>query len=163
MKTLIIALLISCSIYAQDNISIEVYQDLKFATIGDKERGYKAGTLDLVLRLSLQGFQDKHGYFVVSPEFEYAEIEGIYKRYSANVGYTLNKLFIPKSETSLMLGWGWIDRYGKTSFSGSGSLSYKYLINDKLKVVAMSQFTQRTDLNGLIRFSGFVGLEFNLR
>ena len=40
----------------------------------------------------MQGNQDELGYFVVAPEFEYADLQGTYRRYSVNVGYTLNSI-----------------------------------------------------------------------
>ena len=167
MKLLInLILLITLTTQAQRKISIAVNQDAKFLFVGDKERGYDAGTLNLVTRIKLQGHQLEHGYMVVAPEFEYADIEGIYKRYSANVGYTFNR-WIPNIETSAYIGYGWIDRYGKTTFSGSASGEVAYKINDWLKVNVFGQLTHRTDLKWLwnddvVRFSGFIGFEVNL-
>lgn len=148
------------SAHAQRKLSVSIHQDAKFAFIGDKERGYDAGTINILTRFKMQGHQLETGYMVVFPEFEYADIEGIYKRYSANVGFTFNKLIVNNFEATSYIGYGWIDRYGKTmfSFGGGGELSYN--IGDfKLSLVA--QLTERSDLNQ-IRFSGFFGIEYNL-
>lgn len=167
LTTLILLVLTLAPLSAQNNVSVEVYQDAKFLAVGDKERGYKAGTIDAVFRLTMQGNQDKAGYFTVSPEFEYADIDGIYKRYSANIGYTFNK-WINNSEFAITIGYGWIDRYGKSFFSSGGTLAYKYKITDNFKVVALGQLTERKELKALygsnpFKVSGFIGLEINLR
>lgn len=114
----------------------------------------------------MQGNQDKHGYAIVFPEFEYAKIDGDYYRYSAGVGYVFNQRW-RNIELTPTVSWGFIDRYDKTVWSFSGTLELSYKINDYLKVSAISQLTQRTDLllfygENVIRYSGFIGLEYNL-
>lgn len=167
MKTISLLLLLAVStMQAQTTISVSLHQDARLAFLGDN-KGNAAGTTNLLARLKMQGHQQQHGYMVVFPEFEYAEIPGTYKRYSANVGYTLNQLFINNLELSASAGYGWIDRYGKTLFSWSTAGEAAYKISPKLKVTAIAQLTERTDLKWLHdlytwRFSGFIGLEFNL-
>lgn len=164
MKTLF--LLLGLYMGAQ-NVSVAIYQDAKFLFIGDKERGYEAGTIDIVARLKMQGNQDKYGYLIVFPEYEYAEIEGIYKRYSANVGYTFNKLILDRFEANISLGYGWIDRYSMSSWSFGASSELTYKITDRLKFNLLLQGTERKDLevlwgNNAFRISGFIGIEVNL-
>lgn len=94
MKTIlkplsILLVLISQITLAQEKQSIAVFQDVKFAITGDQKRGYPVGTPDIIARLKLEGKQQVYGYFFMYPAFEYAEIEGIYKRYYVNAGYTL--------------------------------------------------------------------------
>lgn len=169
MKKLLLAIvLLSTTINAQERVSISFYQDAKFLTQGDKERGYEAGTLNIVLRLNMQGNQEKYGYMIASPEFEYADIDGVYKRYSVNFGYVFNELVIPRVEIGATVGYGFIQRWyiSPTSFSASGLLNYK--VTDSLKISMMAQFTERKDLKlaygkNEIRFSGFIGLEINLK
>lgn len=166
-STIALFLLIGLSnCYAQRQVSVSIHQDFKLGVLGDKEHGYKAGTVDILARFKMQGHQQKYGYMIMFPEFEYAEIQGIYKRYSVNAGYTFNRLLVKNFEVSAALGYGWIDRYGKSmfSFGGSGEIAYK--IND-LKISVIGQLTERKDLAWLygkneIRFSGFIGLEYNL-
>lgn len=168
IKTTIIAmmLLMACNTTnAQSGVSISLHQDLKFATIGDTDRGYKAGTIDIVARFKMAGNQDKYGYVIVFPEFEYAEIEGIYKRYSVNAGYTFNKLILDNFEVNAAIGYGWIDRYGKSMFSFSASSEVAYKITDHIKTSLMLQLTQRKDLLWLygtnsIKPSVFFGIEY---
>ena len=167
MKNLIILILMLFSLlaYPQKKVSVSIHQDAKLLIAGDGY--YKPGTLNIVTRLKMQGNQDQYGYMIVFPEFEYADIDGTYKRYSANIGYTLNKLMLNNLEASVSLGWGFINRYSKSFFSGGGSGEIAYKLNDIIKVSILGQLTERKDLKAMygsneIRFSGFIGLEFNL-
>jgi hypothetical protein len=162
--TIIVILILGIfSGWSQSKISFSIQQDAKLALKGAYEDSNK-GTLDLLLRLNMQGKQDKWGYFIVFPEFEYAEIKYNYKRYSANVGYTFNKLFIKNTEASFNVGWGFIDRGGRNSFSWSSSASAAYLFN-KIKLLLTLQAVERTDLkiiygtSNTIKISGFLGIE----
>ena len=102
-------------------------------------------------------------------EMGFSEIEGNYKRYSANIGYTLNQLILEDYEISFQVGWGWIDRYGKTSFSSGASLAaIKKIPLSRIKITALCQLVHRTDLGWMygespIRASIFVGLSYNLK
>ena len=147
MKSMIMIMLLvfGLNANAQDGIELAVYQDLKFATIGDSERGYKAGTTDVVLRLRMMGFQDRYGYTIVFPEYEYADIDGTYKRYGAGVGYVLNQLVIENLEVDATVSYGFIDRYSKTFFSFGLTSSLNYDLGG-LKISAKGQLTQRNDL-----------------
>ena len=159
----IIATLITGLLHAQDNVSVSVFQDVKLATIGDDKRGYDAFTLNTVIRFKMQGNQSEYGYFVVAPEFEYAELEVPYKRWSVNVGYTFNQLILDNVEVTPMINYGWIDR-GVSTFSGGASLETMYKINDTLKIGILQQLTHRTDLpNNKIGYSLMAGLEINLK
>jgi acyl-CoA-binding protein len=164
-KLLYTLLLITLSLNAQETVSISLHQDTRLAFLGD-DHGNKPGTVNIVARLKMQGDQEKWGYMMVFPEFEYANIDGQYKRWSANIGYTFNRLIIDNVEVSASFGWGWIDRWGLStgSISTSGELAYKI---NCFKISLLGQITDRTDLllrygNREMRFSGFIGLEFNL-
>ena len=151
---------------AQNRVSFVIAQDLKLATLGDEKRGYDAFTPNVLFRFKMQGKQGEIGYLTIFPEFEYADIQGQYYRYSANVGYSFNKIFDKWTYTPA-IGWGSIDRYGKNVFSWSSSLEVSYSINDWLNIIAIGQLTERKDLlllwgENAIRFSGFVGLEIKL-
>lgn len=153
----------TCTAVAQDNVSISVFQDVKFALKGDEARGYKAGTLDLLFRFKMQGEQNKYGYFVVAPEYEYADLDGIYRRYSVNVGYTLNQLILDNFEVTPMLNYGWIDR-GVSTWSYGAYLELMYKLSDRFKIGFVNQLTHRTDLpNRKLGYSLFGGLEISLK
>lgn len=154
----------SCTavLLAQDKVSLSLYQDARFGLVGDN-RGNEAGTLNLLARLKMQGNQEAFGYMVVFPEFEYADlVGGKYIRYSANIGYTFNKLIIKNLEANASAGYGWIDRKGtSSSIALSAALSYK--VSKIFKINLMSQYTRRTDLQTPVwRYSGFVGAEITL-
>src|SRR5690606_31889043 len=78
----------------QERLSVSVLQDVRLGIVGDKEHNYDAFTLDILVRLKMQGNQQKYGYLTIYPEFEYADLKQSYIRYSANVGYTFNKLIV---------------------------------------------------------------------
>lgn len=163
---LLITLTFTLGNFAQDKLSLEIYQDARLMITGDNKI-YDAGTLNILSRFTMQGKQDRLGYFTVSPTFEYAEIQGTYKRYSIGCGYTFNQ-WARKSEIAFNIDYGWIDRFGKTSFSASATSSYKYKINDIFKLVALAQLTDRKDLklwyneSNTLKFSGFIGVEVNI-
>lgn len=163
----ILVLLLSLQLWSQQRMSLDFYQDARFLFFGDDKRGYSAGTANVIGRFVMQGHQQRFGYMVVFPEFEIANIEGTYKRYSANVGYVYNKLFIANTEAGAAFGYGWIDRYGKTGFSFGGSCWLSYKIGKAAKVNLLAQITERKDLKMLWgendwRFSGFIGLSFDV-
>ncbi|MCB0460349.1 MAG: hypothetical protein KDC74_10095 [Flavobacteriaceae bacterium] len=165
--TFLICLLTALPSISQDRIGFAVYQDARLGIIGDKEHGYKAGTMDVLIRLKMQGKQQKYGYMTVFPEFEYAEIQGLYKRWSINAGYAFNRLFVRNTEASISIGFGLMDRYsmGFLSMGANGELAYK--ITDGFKIAANFQLVQRKDLDYMwggnnIRLSGHVGIEIKI-
>lgn len=152
---------------AQDNVSVSIYQDARLLITGD-DIGNDAGTINMVFRLKMQGNQNKYGYLVVFPEYEYAEIKNIYKRYSVGVGYSFNQLILDNFEFTPSASYGWIDRGGVNGFSFGLNAELSYKLNDTLKLSIMAQGTERKDLKILyndndFRFSGFIGLEINLK
>src|SRR5690606_25995929 len=136
-----------------------VLQDVRLAIVGD-DKGNDAFTTNILARVKMQGKQSEFGYLIIYPEFEYANLKQVYLRYSANVGYTLNQLFIKNLEASLIGGIGFINRGGEgsSSFGLTGELGYR--ISDHLKIVLDAQFVQRSDI-GANKISGFAGFEFN--
>ena len=147
--------------FGQERLSLSILQDVKLATIGDKEHNYDAFTLDIIARVKMQGNQQKYGYLIVYPEFEYADLKQSYLRYSANVGYTLNKLFLDDFDASLVGGFGFINREGEgsSSFSLTGEIGYK--LSNRFKIVMDGQMVQRSDIQKN-KFSGFLGIEIKI-
>ena len=147
---------------AQDRVSLAVFQDAKLLTVGDN-KGNEALTPNILARFIMQGKQQEWGYMIVFPEYEYANLKGgSFNRYSANVGYVFNKLFINKLEASFTGGYGWIDRQVST-FSASFTSGLNYKISENLKISTVLQLTDRTDLLiPELRLSGFIGIEFNI-
>lgn len=158
-------------IYSQNNIELLVLQDARLAITEDKTGNYKPFTLDILTKLKLTGKQKETGFLVLSPFFEYAEIEGIYKRYGFDAGFTFNNSVVDGLTFTPSINYGIQDRGydGKRiSFLVFGAdFEFGYQITDNLKVVALAQFVERKDLRYMykdyvIRFSGFVGISYNI-
>lgn len=166
-KTILtLLLLIACSLaHSQGGVSLSAHQDARLLFAGD-DKGNAAGTLDLLFRLKMQGNQFKHGYIVVFPEVEIADLSITYRRYSANVGYTFNRLVLNNFEASATAGYGWIDRDGMTTFSfgATAELAYKF---GSARASIIWQLIERSDL-GMIygkteaRASVLFGIEVDI-
>ena len=98
-KIILIAIFLSGLGYAQEKISMQIIQDAKLGIVGDKEHGYDSGTIDMAFSVMMQGKQKKYGYIIIYPEFEYADLKyESYKGWTANVGYSFNKLYVKNME-----------------------------------------------------------------
>lgn len=163
------ALMFMTCTYSQEKISVSTFQDIKLLALDDGDHGLTAPTLDAIVRVNLQGNYIHHinGYFVLSPEFEYANLhDGSYRRYSVNIEYVYS---LPWRywEASVSASWGFIDRWDRALFSRSVNGMIKKEIADGLKLNLMGQFTERKDL--MYRYGGtkitpsiFIGLELNI-
>lgn len=148
------------SVFSQEKVSVNLLQDLKLATVGDEKRGYKSFTTDILLRIKMQGNQQKLGYMIIYPEYEFADLKSKYQRYSANVGYVFNNLF-NDFELESSIGYGFINHSGTTNSLGMW-FGVNYIINDVLKINTGYQIVDRTDIDK-IRYSGFFGLEIKIK
>ncbi len=168
---LLIALLTQVTCTPQEQISLSVYQDARLMTLGD-QKANDPGTMNLLMNMKIQTKQKDYGYLVIVPEYEQADIQDTYKRLSLGIGYTFNRLYSPNMnflrdfEVTTTLSYGVINRFSNTegSWSCNGEVSYK--VNEWLKVGAVHQLTERTDLlfkynDRKIRYSFFFGLEFS--
>ena len=164
----ILLLFIATLCTGQNKIGISVYQDARLLLVGDAKRGYGASTLDVLAQVKLQGSQLRNGYFFVAPQFEFANIEGDFYRYSIAIGHAFNDLLPNDLELSVALDGGSIDRFGKNLFSLGGFTTLSYKLNDTLKLSVLGQVVERKDLTFFytneteIRFSGFIGIEVNI-
>jgi hypothetical protein len=155
------------TIQSQDGIRVGVWQDLRMAITGGHTDSYEAPTLDLLVKLKLMGNQTGAGYLVVSPSFEYADLEGIYKRYFVDVGFTFNKSLVEGLEVTPSINYGIQDRWGG-SFNVFGTdLEVSIPVSRRLRVSALGQAVQRKDLDfeyggHNVRFSGFIGVQYEL-
>jgi len=172
-KNLIILILLLTQVTSnsQETISLSVFQDARLMTLGDKQNN-KPGTMNLLMNVKIQTKQKSYGYMIIVPEYEQADLQDTYKRLSLGVGYTFNRLYSPNMyflrdfEVTTTISYGVINRFSNTegSWSCNGEVSYK--LNEWLKVGAVHQLTERTDLlfryqDRKIRYSFFFGLEFN--
>jgi hypothetical protein len=172
MMLILMFFTIQFNIYTQEKISFTVLQDASLLVFGDHHRE-NAKTLDLLINIKIQGKPSQFGYFVIFPEYEKASLDKLYQRFSLNFGYTFNDIYIRnfieprKFEFTLAIGFGVINRFSNNSFSFSTSAGCSYVINDWIKLRAIGQLTERTDLlyrydDDTIRFSCFIGAEFSI-
>ena len=155
---------IGITLNAQEKVTTLVAQDVRLLLKGSDT--YDSGTLNTIFRIQAEGKQDKLGYASVFAEYEYGELNPIYKRYSMNASYTFNRLVIKNFEASAYVGYGIIDRgFSKQSLGFGGSLNYQ--LNETFKINAIMQIVDRTDLGVLyddrqFRTSFFVGLSVDV-
>ena len=159
MKKLLLILLFPLFTFSQEGISFSVYQDAKLASVGDN-RGNEAFTLNIRIKNEWQGKQLKNSYFFVAPEFEFAQLQEDYYRYSANVGQRFNQ-FSKLIEMSYSIGYGLIFRQNISSKSFGADTEISININNKISLLLNTQLIHRTDWN-VIRLSGFIGVNYKL-
>lgn len=146
MKTLLTTLLLAITLnsFAQRSIDISLQQDAKLAFIGD-DKNNDAPTLNVVARLDMQGKQDRLGYFVLGPEFEYADLHrSRITRYSITAGYTFNK-WLNNSEFNIRAGYGVLNREGFAFRAISVGTTYSYEIFDNFRLLATLNLYERND------------------
>jgi len=181
-KILIALLILAGSLQAQEKITVNVSQDARLLVAGD-DKGNDPLTLNYTLRSEWQGKQLGEGwtsgYMFVAPEFEYADLAGgIYRRYSANIGYTFNKVFEHANpvtfyaNNTLLLTFD-PSRLDFTASAGYGIIQYNggyrgfganfqlgYRIGNTFTVFLDAELVDRKDLqiygSSEIRFSGEV-------
>ena len=155
-------------LHSQNEIELLVLQDARLAITEDKTGNNKLFNLDILTKLKLTGKQKESGFLVVSPFFEYAEIEGIYKRYGFDVGFTFNNSVINGFSFTPTVNYGIQDRWGKSFLVFGTDFEISYKVSKNIKVVALAQFVERKDLRWayedyIIRFSGFIGISYKIR
>lgn len=160
------------SISSQGKIALGIYQDVKLLFLGDSHLN-PSGTIDIMFNLKIQGNQNTYGYFIITPEYEQANLSEIFKRLSVNLGFVFNQLyirnlhFIRNIELTTNIGYGIIYRHQRNSRNWSFNAIISYKLNDFLKVSLKNQFLNRGDLMlkykvNESRYSLFFGLEFSL-
>lgn len=150
-------LIMSISINSQESLSLGIYQDGKLLFIGD-DKGNDAGTIDIIARLEMQGKYDGYGYLVIFPQFEYAEIYGNYKRWSANAGYTLS--IINRVKITSYASYGWIDRgISFESWGIGGEISYQI---GSFEISLLNEYVERQELDKWV-YSLYGGVKYNIK
>lgn len=139
-------------IYAQsqDKITLSVFQDAKLLVSGDNH-GNSAGTKDLIFNMDWEGYQFEYYFFTVRTQFETANLSSAsFSRYSVHVGWTFNKLIIPKLEAGIFAGVGIIHRGEPLKVDGAGTYSLtgelSYPISNFISVSAKYEIVRRSDL-----------------
>ncbi|KAB8156136.1 hypothetical protein EZY14_002655 [Kordia sp. TARA_039_SRF] len=162
---LMLAMLATTTATSQNQLSVLTAQDVRLLFTGSET--YPAGTLNVITRIQAEGYQDKYGYATIFAEYEVGDLQPNYNRYSLNVAYTFNKLFVKNVEASAYAGFGFIDRgFSVYSFGFGGSINYK--LNDDFKINGILQIVDRKDLGVLydtrqLKASVFVGVSYNIK
>ena len=152
---------------AQNAINFSFHQDLKLLAFGD-QLGNRAGTLNFIARLKYEGDDYKLGYLTYGLDYEKALLSDQYSRYGAFAGFTFMDVFDSYNlHLTPSFGIGFINRKEHNLFSWSAALELQYFISDKIRLSALNQLTQRTDLKVLYddlkyRYSFFIGVEIRL-
>lgn len=173
----IITLLHQVSNMSQERVSLSFYQDVKLLFLGDTHKN-KAGTMDLLIKINMHGRQSNIGYPVYNITYEQANLRVLFKRYSINLGYTINQInqnvysILNRIELTPSIGYGIIYRYWKNEAipydNWSLSTQITYQINSSIKIAILNQLIRRTDIKRkvnqpkIIRYSLFLGMEFSL-
>lgn len=162
MKKLIILLFLPFCAYTQ-GITLNASQDAKLAFIGD-DKGNEAFTPNFNLGLELRGHQINNHYFLLRPEYEYADLQGgAFNRMSASFGVTFNK-WIKNVDFTATAGGGMIWRNGLSGLHAVSNFQITYNINKRIGLFIDSELLQRSDLAyDVIRYSGKLGIKIRLR
>jgi len=144
-------------------ISINISQDARLALVGD-ERGNEAFTTNVNLAAEFRGWQKGNSYFLMRPEFEYADLKGgeLY-RMTANFGYTFNK-WIKDVDFTATVGGGMLSRYELGGLHTQANLQTTWYFTKGVGLFLDSEFVQRIDLpNKFVGYSGKIGIKIILR
>ena len=166
MRVITLMMLMVSAVQAQE-IRLAVWQDARLAITEDATGNYKPFTVDVYAKLKLIGNQSDAGHLVVSPTFEYADLEGVYKRYAVDVGYCFDQSVIDGLEVTASINYGILDRWSKAWLVFGADLESSYEISDGLHLSILGQAVDRKDLlwaysNHKIGLSGFIGVQYRI-
>ena len=163
MKKIIIIIIfaISFNSYSQNRVGLNIFQDIKLATIGD-HRGNRVPTMDAIFGIIVEGSQNGIGYHTYALRYEQANLYYTLKRYSIGTGYSVNKL-VERLNISIMIDYGLLDRYRNGSIDNYSNWStigeVSYSLNSNISLSLASRLMKRSDLKvQVIRYSSFVGI-----
>lgn len=94
-KIILIALLCTFTLSAQENLTVSIGQDVKLA-LYENDHDLQPFTANPTIKARLNGKQFTSGFMTLGAYFEYADLSkkyrGYYVRYGVEGGYTFNKL-----------------------------------------------------------------------
>lgn len=148
-------------------IRLAVWQDARLAITEDETGNYQPFTLNMYTKLKLIGNQTEAGHLVVSPTFEYADLEVIYKRYAVDVGFVFDQSLIDGLEVTTSVNYGILDRWSKSWMVFGADLEASYELFEGFHISILGQAVDRKDLlwaygDNEIGFSGFIGLQYKI-
>ena len=144
-------------------ISLNISQDARLALVGD-ERGNEAFTTNVNVAAEFRGWQKGNSYFLMRPEFEYADLKGgeLY-RMTANFGYTFNK-WIKDVDFTATVGGGMLSRHELAGLHTQANLQLTWYFTKGVGLFLDSEFVQRIDLpKKFLGYSGKIGIKIILR
>jgi hypothetical protein len=191
---IIIIILLSINIYSQvstppefGNLKLSVSQDLKFMTVGDKDKGYDAYTRDIIVRMKLEdanfltlGIQGLGVFEYENADLLFVDSYGNkrkgFERWTLGLGFAFDNRMSGRRLGAHDMWWrhtttvqyGWINRSGFTTDTFVFDLEHSTRIVEGLCFVASHQLMKRSDLAllyknyGVWKYSFFVGLEIDI-
>lgn len=140
--------------------TFQIVQDAKLAFVGD-DKGNEAFTPNVIVRMSLDGYDKPTGFSSVIAEYEYAGlVGGEYHRWSAGYGHNVN---LNRFTLTGSAQFGFIARPGAT-MTGVFTGDLAYYVTDNLAIVGSTQGTIRSDLkNSPFRVSNFIGIRWKFK
>lgn len=130
--------------YAQEKLSFQFAQDLKFDLLRDKNQVTNEGTVDVTTSIMMQGGQGNCRYLTVFTAFEYTYLSiYTYKRWTSNVWYNINRL---NMKICTLISYGIIDR-GATNICWVANTFVKYCLGNVFKIVFNLQLSKIPDLD----------------
>lgn len=163
MKKLLTLLIFLPLLAYTQGVTLNLSQDARLAFVGD-DKGNEAFTPNFNIGLELRGHQIKDHYFLLRPEYEYADLQGgAFNRMSASFGVTFNK-WVKNVDFTATAGGGMLWRNGLSGLHAVGNFQITYNINNNIGLFIDSEFLQRSDLAyNVIRYSGKIGIKIGLR
>jgi hypothetical protein len=144
-------------------ISLNISQDARLAIVGD-DRGNEAFTTNVNVGAEFRGWQKGNSYFLMRPEFEYADLKGgeLY-RMTANFGYTFNE-WVKDVDFTATVGGGMLSRHKLGGLHTQANLQLTWYFTKGVGLFLDSEFVQRRDLpNKFIGYSGKIGIKIILK
>lgn len=159
---LLVVLSLSFAFTQAQEIRLGVWQDARLAVTEDSQ-GRDPFTLDILTKVKLIGDDMGAGYLVVSPFYEYADLEIKYQRFGFDVGFTFDE-FLWGIEVTPSVNYSIIDREGRGYQTFGADLEASIPITDKLRLSVLAQGVDRKDLSAYndrkFLISGFVGIQY---
>jgi len=169
-KLILIALLCTFTLSAQENLTVSIGQDVKLA-LYENDHDLKPFTTNPTLKVRLNGMQQELGYLTIGSFVEYADLSknyrGYFVRYGVEGGYSFNQfeLFRIPFEIRTLIGFGIINREFEVKGAGTYHFGSEIALNvfKWLNVTTDMYFLKRSDLeNQKLQPTVKLGLEFKI-
>ena len=162
-KLIIITVLFTSSVFAQQGISFALLHDVKLGLGLDKEHKNDKYTTDLIFNMNWETRQYEYYYFTLQSQYEHANLySGYLRRYSVHGIWNFNKLIVPKLNIGIGIGVGALHREnygGMLNYSGTMDISYPMFKN--VAIIAKNEWVKRPELpNKKIGYNLSFGIKY---